>query len=202
LKAGLLARSHYGYGRSCDRPTELLHTGCCSNPVSCSKCSVGNKIQPFSWSSRRINFKILSQKQPLKQKFRTLAQSFSSLPGWQFSNLLVPLLYHLRWQNFTLPQTYLFQKDERTHLMFLQNCQMSCFFRTKSISIPPPPPSAQLHFPAVLLFPLYKVCHYFIREIPLSLPPSLRCVWAFSRVDYINTTSEPTGSDSDIFRTD
>ena len=49
LKAGLLARSHYAYGRSCDRPTErptdLLQTGCFCSPVCCSKCSVGNKIQ-------------------------------------------------------------------------------------------------------------------------------------------------------------
>jgi len=125
------------------RPPVLLQTGCCCSPVSSSKCSVDNKIQPFSWSSRRINFKILSRKQPLKHKFTTLAQSVSSLPRRHFSTLLVPFLYHLRSQNFTLPQTYLYQKDEWTHLMFLQNCKTSCFFPTKSISIPPllPPPN-------------------------------------------------------------
>ena len=164
------------------------------------KCWVGTKIQRFSWGSRRLNFKILSQKQPLKPKFTKLAQSLSSFPGQHFSTLLVPLLYHLRPQSFTLPQTYLYRKDERTHLMFLQNCKMSCFFPTKSVSIPPP--HSQLHFPAVLRFPLYKEFHYFIWQLPLSLPPLLRCLWALGRVGYINTISEPTGSDSYVFRTD
>jgi hypothetical protein len=111
--------------------TDLLQTGFCCSPVSCSKCSAGNKIQRFSWSSRRINFKILSQKQPLKHKFTKLAQSLSSIPGQHFSTLLAPLLYHLHSQSFTLPQTYLYQKDERTHFMF---------FPTNSVSIPPPLP--------------------------------------------------------------
>ena len=85
-----------------------------------------------------------------------------------------------------------------------------CFFRTVQchvssqqslfqyrLPLPPPKFISQLSSShcakSAIILSDNLVCHS---------PPLLRCVWAFGRVDYINTISEPTGSDSDVFRTD
>jgi hypothetical protein len=93
-----------------------------------------------------LTSKFLSPKAAIETQKHKIGPHTRFLPWEAFLDPVGPIAVPFSFAKFYLTSDLLYQKDERAHFMFLQNCKTSCFFPTKSILMPLPlPHSPSLH---------------------------------------------------------